>query len=111
MAPTINCDLFWTHHLDCSELQRLEGIFNQIDLSPLVEAIFRERNFSGRCDWPVAAMLRALIAMGVLQHRSTESFARELMRNPTLMITLGFELKADLDGCDHLNQFLPWGLR
>ncbi len=108
MAPSINYDLFWKDYLDCSELQRLKGIFDQLELSPLVEAILRERRFTGRCDWPVVAMLRALIAMSVLQHRSTESFRRELMRNPTLMTTLGFELKANPDGGDHLNQFLPY---
>lgn len=108
MAPLINYDLLWTKFLNHSELQRLEGIFNEIDFSPIVDAILKKRNFSGRLDWPVAAMLRSLVAMSVLQHRSTESFRRELMRNPTLMLALGFELKAKPNASCEANQFLPY---
>lgn len=109
MAPLMNYDLFWDRYLDHCELQRLEGIFSQIDFSPTVDAMLAQRRFSGRSDWPVDAMLRSLYAMSVLQHRSTESFRRELMRNPTLMIALGFELKArpDSSGSD-CNQFSPY---
>ena len=80
MTPLMNYDLFWDQYLDHCELQRLEGIFSQIDFSPAVDAILAERRFSGRFDWPVDAMLRSLFAMSVLQHRSAESFRRGLMR-------------------------------
>lgn len=109
MAPMTNYDLFWDQYLNHCELQRLEGIFNQIDFSPAVDAVLAERRFSGRSDWPVEAMLRSLYAMSVLQHRSTESFRRELMRNPTLMIALGFELRARSGSqIDCSSQFLPY---
>ena len=85
---TINYDLFWSRYLGHCELQRLEGILRQLDLSDTVDAIKAQRNFSGRLDWPIKAMLRSVFAMSVLQHRSTESFRRELMRNPTLMMAL-----------------------
>ena len=105
----VNYDLFWHLYLDHSELQRLEGIFSQLDFSDTIRAIQAQRKFSGRLDWPVEAMLRSLFAMSVLQHRSTESFRRELMRNPTLMLALGFDLKAKTDDvqCDS-NPFLPY---
>ena len=108
MATLVNYDIFWHRYLDHCELQRLEGIFDQLDFSETVEAIQAQRNFSGRQDWPIEAMLRALFAMSVLQHRSTESFRRELMRNPTLMMALGFKLKAKADQRCDSNQFLPY---
>ena len=108
MATLVNYDIFWHRYVDHCELQRLEGIFDQLDFSETVEAIQAQRNFSGRQDWPIEAMLRALFAMSVLQHRSTESFRRELMRNPTLMMALGFKLKAKADQRCDSNQFLPY---
>ena len=38
-------------------------------------------------------MLNAVFAMDILQHRSVSGFVRELRRNPSLMLTLGFELR------------------
>lgn len=92
MAP-INYDLFWSNYIDHCDLERLQGILSQLDLTELVHALREDRNFFGRKDSPVEAMLRSIYAMSVLQHRSTESFRRELMHNPTLMVVLGFELK------------------
>ena len=86
----VNYDLFWHLYLDHSELQRLEGIFSQLDFSDTIRAIRAQRKFSGRLDWPVEAMLRSLFAMSVLQHRSTESFRRELMRKPDPDACAGF---------------------
>ena len=109
MATPVNHDLFWQHYLDHCELQRLEGIFGQLDFSDTVGAIEANRNYSGRQDWPVEAMLRSLFAMSVLQHRSTESLRREQMRNPTLMVALGFELRAGADErCDDSNPYLHY---
>ena len=95
---TINYDLFWSHYLDHCELQRLEGILRQSDLSDSDNAIKAQRNFSGRLDWSIEAMLRSLLDMSVLQHRSIESLRRELMCNPTLMMALGFKLRSNADG-------------
>ena len=97
MAP-IHYDLFWQDYFDYCELDRLRGIFAQIDLTEVSREIRRHRNGKGRQDWPIEAMLQAVLAMIVLQHRSVASFRRELMRNPTLMIALGFELKAPPNG-------------
>ena len=95
MAPEINPDLFWDKYIDYSDLSKLKGIFDQIDFDPLIEAIRRKQNFSERQDWPVIAMLNSLVAMIVFRHRSTESFQRELQRNPSLMLAVGFELKTE----------------
>ena len=95
----VNYDLFWENYLDHCELERLRGIFTQLDFSEIVCQIRTHRNRKGRQDWPVEAMLQALFAMIVLQHRSVASLRRELKRNPTLMIALGFELKPVAD-CD-----------
>ncbi len=95
----VNYDLFWENYLDHCELERLRGIFTQLDFSETVCQIRIHRNRKGRQDWPIEAMLQALFAMIVLQHRSVASFRRELKRNPTLMIALGFELKPAAD-CD-----------
>ena len=95
----VNYDLFWGNYLDHCELERLRGIFTQLDFSEIVCQIRTHRNRKGRQDWPIEAMLQALFAMIVLQHRSVASFRRELKRNPTLMIALGFELKPVAD-CD-----------
>ncbi len=97
MAP-VHCDLFWQDYFDYCELHRLRGIFAQIDLTEVSREIGRHRNGKGRQDWPIEAMLQAVLVMIVLQHRSVVSFRRELMRNPTLMIALGFELKAAANG-------------
>ena len=97
MAP-VHYDLFWQDYFDYCELDRLRGIFAQIDLTEVRREIRRHRNGKGRQDWPIEAMLQAVLAMIVLQHRSVASFRRELMRNPTLMIALGFELKAPPNG-------------
>ena len=97
MAP-VHYDLFWQDYFDYCELDRLRGIFAQIDLTEVSREIRRHRNGKGRQDWPIEAMLQAVLAMIVLQHRSVASFRRELMRNPTLMIALGFELKAAANG-------------
>ena len=97
MAP-VHYDLFWQDYFDYCELDRLRGIFAQIDLTEVSREIRRHRNGKGRQDWPIEAMLQAVLAMIVLQHRSVASFRRELMRNPTLMIALGFELKAPPNG-------------
>ena len=97
MAP-IHYDLFWQDYFDYCELDRLRGIFAQIDLTEVRREIRRHRHGKGRQDWPIEAMLQAVLAMIVLQHRSVASFRRELMRNPTLMIALGFELKAAANG-------------
>ena len=93
MAP-VHYDLFWQVYFDYCELDRLRCIFTRIDLTEVSREIRRHRNGKGRQDWPIEAMLQAVLAMIVLQHRSAASFRRELMRNPTLMIALGFELKA-----------------
>ena len=90
MAP-VHYDLFWQ---DYCELDRLRGIFTQIDLTEMSREIRRHRNGKGRQDWPIEAMLQAVLTMIVLQHRSVALFRHELMRNPTLMIAVGFELKA-----------------
>ena len=105
---TINYDLFWSRYLGHCELQRLEGILRQLDLSDTVDAIKAQRNFSGRLDWPIKAMLRSVFAMSVLQHRSTESFRRELMRNPTLMMALGFKLRSNAGGRSDLNPYFAY---
>ena len=102
MAP-IHYDLFWQDYFDYCELDRLRGIFAQIDLTEVRREIRLHRNGKGRQDWPIEAMLQAVLAMIVLQHRSVASFRRELMRNPTLMIALGFELKAAANG-----ERIPW---
>ena len=94
MAP-VHYDLFWQ---DYCELDRLRGIFTQIDLTEMSREIRRHRNGKGRQDWPIEAMLQAVLTMIVLQHRSVALFRHELMRNPTLMIALGFELKAPPNG-------------
>ena len=91
----VHFDLFWSHYLDHCELQRLEYILRQSDFSDTVDAIRAQYNFSGRLDWPVEAMLRSLFAISVLQHRSTESLRRELMRNP---VALGFKLRSNAGG-------------
>ena len=93
----VNYDLFWENYLDHCELERLRGIFTQLDISEIVCQIRTHRNRKGRQDWPIEAMLQALFAMIVLQHRSVASLRRELKRNPTLMIALGFELKPVAD--------------
>ena len=97
MAP-VHYDLFWQDYFDYCELDRLRGIFAQIDLTEVSREIRLHRNSKGRQDWPIEAMLQAVLAMIVLQHRSVASFRRELMRNPTLMIALSFELKAAANG-------------
>ncbi len=51
-------------------------------------------------------MLRSLYAMSILQHRSTESFGRELQRNPHLMLALGFKLKPS-EGSDEGDPHRP----
>ena len=66
-------DLFWSYYLDHCELQRLEGILRQLDFPDTVDAIKAQRNFSGRLDWPIEAMLRSVFAMSVLQHRRDRS--------------------------------------
>ena len=53
-------------------------------------------------------MLRSMFAMSVLQHRSTESFRRELMRNPTLMLALGFKLRSNAGGRSDSNPYLSY---
>ena len=93
MAVT-NYDLFWEDFQSHCELSKLHGVLDELELDPIIELIRRHRKFSGRTDWPVGSMLKALFAMAVLQHRSTASFVRELRRNPTLMIMLGFSLRA-----------------
>ena len=95
----VNYDLFWENYLDHCELERLRGIFTPLDFAEIVCQIRTHRNRKGRQDWPIEAMLQALFAMIVLQHRSVASLRRELKRNPTLMIALGFELKPVAD-CD-----------
>ncbi len=57
--------------------------------------------------WPVEGMLRSLYAMSILQHRSTESFRRELQRNPHLMLALGFQLKPS-EGSDEGDPHRPY---
>ncbi len=52
-------------------------------------------------------MLRSLYAMSILQHRSTESFRRELQRNPHLMLALGFKLKPS-EGSDEEDPHRPY---
>ena len=94
----IHYALFWQDYFDYCELDRLRGIFAQIDLTEVRREIRLHRSGKGRQDWPIEAMLQAVLAMIVLQHRSVASFRRELMRNPTLMIALGFELKAAANG-------------
>ena len=89
----VHYDLFWENYLDHCELERLRGIFTPLDFSEIVCQIRIHRNRKGRQDWPIEAMLQALFEMIVLQHRSVASLRRELKRNPTLMIALGFELK------------------
>ena len=105
---TISYDLFGAHYPDHCELQRLEGILRQLDFPDSVDAIKAQRNFSGRLDWPIEAMLRSVFAMSVLQHRSTESFRRELMRNPTLMLALGFKLRSNAGGRSDSNPYLSY---
>ncbi len=104
---TMNYDLFWSHYLDHCELQRLEGILRQLDFSDTVVAIRTQRNFSGKLDWPIEAILRSVFAMSVLQHLSTESFRRELMRNPTLMMALGFRLRSNAGGRRDSKPYFP----
>ncbi|MXX90466.1 MAG: transposase [Boseongicola sp. SB0677_bin_26] len=48
-------------------------------------AELRKRHGSGRNDFPVAAMWRAVIAGILFQHASVESLLRELNRNPALL--------------------------
>ena len=45
--------------------------------------------------------------MSILQHRSTESFRRELQRNPHLMLTLGFQIKG-CEGSDDGDPDVPY---
>ena len=44
MATLVNYDIFWHRYLDHCELQRLEGIFDQLDFSETVEAIQAQRS-------------------------------------------------------------------
>ena len=92
MAP-INYDLFSTDLADNCELRHLRQLLSQLDLSELIHEIRLRRKGKGRQDWPIDAMLNAVFAMDVLQHRSVSGFVRELRRNPALMLTLGFELR------------------
>ncbi|MCY4343057.1 MAG: transposase [Gammaproteobacteria bacterium] len=45
----------------------------------------------GRCEYPVRAMWRALVAGVVFGHVSSASLLRELGRNPTLLAACGFD--------------------
>ena len=89
----IQSNLFWEMHLENSGLKPFRDTLDQLNLTDLARQIKQLRNRSGRQDWPVEGMLRSLYAMSILQHRSTESFRRELQRNPHLMLALGFQLK------------------
>ena len=74
MAP-VHYDLFWQDYFDYCELDRLRGIFAQIDLTEVRREIRRHRHGKGRQDWPIEAMLQAVLAMIVLQHRTSLPFA------------------------------------
>ena len=103
----IQADAFWELHLENSGLKPLRDILDQIDLTDAALGPKQLRNGNGRQDWPVEAPLRALFATSILQRRSTESFRRELQRNPHLMLTLGFQVKA-CEGSDDGGPDLPY---
>ena len=103
----IQSDMFWEMHLENSGLKPFKDILDQLNLTDLARQIEQLRNRSGRQDWPVEGMLRSLYAMSILQHRSTESFRRELQRNPHLMLALGFQLKPS-EGSEEENPHRPY---
>ncbi len=93
-------------HLENSGLKPFRDILDQLNLTDLARPIEQLRNGSGRQDWPVEGMLRSTYAMSILQHRGTESFRRELQRNPHLMLALGFKLKPS-EGSDEEGPHRP----
>ena len=85
--------MFFPHLAENCELGKLTDLLEQLDLSELVGEISRRRQGRGRKDWPVEAMLNSVYAMDILQHRSVSGFIRELRRNPSLMLVLGFKVR------------------
>lgn len=89
----INYDLFAADFADNSELRNLAALLEQFDFSALICEILIRRRGKGRRDWPIEAMLNAVFAIDILQHRSVSGFVRELKRNPALMHVLGFPMR------------------
>ncbi len=89
----INYDLFASDSADNCELKNLTALLEQLDFSELINEILIRRKGRGRRDWPIEAMLNAVFAIDILQHRSVSGFVRELKRNPALMHVLGFPMR------------------
>lgn len=65
------------------DLERLEIVIRKIILDDVIDCLEKDRN-NGRNDYPVETMLKLIIAMKIFQHRTVESFRRELLRNSQL---------------------------
>ena len=70
------------------DLERLKIFFENIEDEALCEKIETERK-NGRNDYPVRTMLNLIYAMKIFDHRSVESFRRELSRNSQSRIACG----------------------
>jgi len=65
------------------DLKRLELVLNGLDDEALMIKLEKKRK-NGRNDYPVRVMWNLIIAMKVFQHKSVESFRKELSRNKQL---------------------------
>ena len=79
----------WDKVDDLPDLKRLRMLFDALPDEKIVEHLHRKRG-RGRNDYPVWAMLRAVVAGIALGHVSIQSLVRELRRNPTLADICGF---------------------
>jgi len=84
-APLFNWDAVEAR----SDLERFFLVRDNLPDEDIVKALEARRG-QGRDDFPVRAMLNAVLAGVVFQHPSVESLIRELSRNPSLLQACGF---------------------
>ena len=65
------------------DLERLKLFLENVDDDDLCKTLEEERK-NGRDDYPIRTMLNLIYAMKIFEHRSVESFRRELSRNAQL---------------------------